>query len=239
MNSFLVISDLDGTLLGDEAALASFHHWHEQRHVDLQFVYSSGRSFDSIMGSIREHRLPTPVAIICEVGTEIRWIPSGERLVNWPNCPFWSADVVRSLLTEHPQLTLQPEEFQTRLKVSFFFHNASELDIEQIRTPLLRRGVEAEIIYSSDRDLDILPCGVNKGRAALHLAGVLGIPPERLILCGDSGNDASMMECGARGVIVGNAKRELKRLTGGHLYHAKGEFASGVMEGVEHWLKAS
>jgi mannosylfructose-6-phosphate phosphatase len=238
LTRFLIVTDLDGTLLGDEPALDAFRVWYADRRAQIDLAYSSGRSFESIALSMKEFSLPLPVAVICEVGTEIRCLPSAERLTNWPACPFWSAEVVRGLLATHPQLTLQPEEFQTRLKVSYFFHNASELDIEEIRGPLLQRGIEAEIVYSSDRDLDILPAGVNKGLAARHLAAALDIPIDRMIVCGDSGNDASMMCCGARGVIVANAQRELKQMTGDHLYHARGEFAAGVIEGIEHWLQA-
>lgn len=236
MSRLLVVSDLDGTLLGDDDALGAFQKWYASRSSLLALAYSSGRSFSSILESMRKFELPAPAAIISEVGTQIHTFPSGEPLSNWPASRFWSADVVKEVLKCLPKATPQLEEFQTRFKVSYFLHNAAERDLNQIHQSLKARSIEAEIIYSSDRDLDILPGGVNKGFAAIHLAEKLGFRANRTIVCGDSGNDASMMNPRCWGVIVANAQRELKSLTGEHLYHARASFAAGVVEGIEHWI---
>ena len=45
-----------------------------------------------------------------------------------------------------------------------------------------------------------------------------------------------MFEQGFRGIVVGNAHPELKALNGSDIYQAEGEFAWGVLEGLEHWL---
>jgi mannosylfructose-6-phosphate phosphatase len=256
LKRFLVVSDLDGTLLGDYAALRTFRDWFAQQGHLMQIAYSSGRSFASILQSMEAYRLPTPVAVIGEVGTVIRRFPCGTQLQEWPinaqiTSPRWSASLVREALGEFVsqadkrsqtdykieiEIELQPDEFQSEFKVSYFLHSAENGTLDHIRNRLNEWNLDAEIIYSSDRDLDILPAGVSKGAAALHLANQLGFGSDLLIACGDSGNDASMFATGCRSVIVANAQRELKSLSGAHIYHASSSFAAGVREGLEFWL---
>lgn len=128
-------------------------------------------------------------------------------------------------------------EFQTHYKVSYFLHDATDIDLDRICSLLLSRGIEAEIIYSSSRDLDILPSGVNKGTAAVRLMHSLGFSFQRTIVCGDSGNDASMLKAGCRSIVVANAQNELKNLKSNLIYHASAPYAAGVLEGLCHWLK--
>lgn len=237
MSHCLVISDLDGTLLGDPVALAAFREWRRCRGEQLLLAYSSGRSFDSILESIREHSLPDPVAIIGEVGTDIRLYPSGEPAPGWPiHPPHWSAARIAEALAEFPGLERQPEQFQSEFKISYYLHNADDEQLSAIQQRVNDAGQEAELVYSSSRDLDLLPKGVHKGSAADFLASRLGLARKQTIACGDSGNDAPMFRDGRRSVIVANALPELKSLQGPNVYHASRPFAAGVLEGLEYWL---
>ncbi|MGG2476586.1 HAD family hydrolase, partial [Rhizobium sp. BR5] len=68
-------------------------------------------------------------------------------------------------------------------------------------------------VYSSDRDLDILPKAADKGAALAWLCGQLRIGLDESVVAGDTGNDRAMFELnGIRGVIVGNALPELVSL---------------------------
>jgi sucrose-6F-phosphate phosphohydrolase len=238
MKPYLIVSDLDGTLLGDGPALQVLADWLRLRQSQLVLVYSSGRSHTSILNAIREFSLPEPIAIIGSVGTEIREFPSGERYVGWPAVePFgWSVGQVLAALACVPGLELQPVEFQSAYKVSYYLHNASDEDLQRIETQLRSFALSADIIYSSQRDLDVLPRGVNKGTAARHLARHRNISADRIIACGDSGNDASMFDGECRGVIVANALPELRALAGARIFRSSRCHAAGVLEGLCHWL---
>ncbi|MCI0361486.1 MAG: HAD family hydrolase, partial [Planctomycetaceae bacterium] len=214
----LVVSDLDGTLLGDDAALAQFARWYERARSRVALVYASGRFDASVRASVAATDLPEPDAIIGGVGTEIRCFRTGRELVDWPAVlptlapPHWDAAAVRRSLAEFPRLTLQPDEFQAGRKVSYFLMDATADELTAIDALLRHFHLACEIVYSSREHLDVLPRGINKGTAARQLADAWRIGADSVIVCGDTANDLALFQQGFRGVVVANAHDELKQL---------------------------
>ena len=233
----LLVSDLDGTLLGDDDALHRFADWREQNRDSVALAYASGRFYASVVESMRETALPEPDAIVGGVGTEIHDYPSGQEIPGWHDeiGQSWDAERVRQVLGSHPELELQPEKWQSDYKVSYFLEDADPAQLDALKRELTEHDIESKVIYSSNRDLDFLPARANKGSAAAYLAKHWGISPEKVIASGDSGNDHTLMEQGFRGVVVANAQPELKKVTGPHIYHAQNGYAAGVLEGIEYW----
>jgi sucrose-6F-phosphate phosphohydrolase len=131
---------------------------------------------------------------------------------------------------------MQPEKFQGEHKVSYYLTDASRSELAQIRSRLADAGVDADIVYSSQRDLDVLPAGIDKGSAAAFLAEYLEYEPEEVIVCGDSANDLAMFQHGFRGIVVGNAHDDLTDLRGPGVYISEFECAAGLLDGLNHWL---
>lgn len=69
--------------------------------------------------------------------------------------------------------------------------------------PELLEGVD--VTFSSGRYLEFMPHGVSKGSGLRQLAGLLGIPMEQTIACGDALNDLPMLEAAGIGVAAANA----------------------------------
>lgn len=235
--TILIVSDVDNTLLGEGAAIDAFSDWVAERADRVRLVYASGRFFPSVVESVKRHRLPLPDAIIGGVGTEIQLYPDGVELEEWSReqCHHWNPAEIRERLCDLPFLSPQPEEFQSRFKISYFLHDATEAQLADVKEALSDNWLRTELIYSSRRDLDIVPAGVNKGSAAAFLASVWKFAPERVVVCGDSGNDLPMFARGFRGVIVGNAHDDLKAAAGPQNYLSASTHAAGVVEGLDYW----
>jgi sucrose-6F-phosphate phosphohydrolase len=237
---WMVVSDLDGTLLGQTEATFRFRDWWSQSAVPRCLVYASGRSYESIVNSIHKFQLPTPDAIVADVGTDVRSYPSGVPLIEWSSkwWSTWDIENVSSLLDSQPDLELQPSECQTTFKRSYFLRNPNSDWISRTQSQLREQRLDADLIYSSNRDLDVLPAGANKGTAIEFLAQTWKIPRTRVVVAGDSGNDLSMFVQGFRGIVVGNAQSELSDVTGLNIYRSQHNFADGVIDGLNFWMNS-
>ncbi|HEV3137752.1 MAG TPA: HAD-IIB family hydrolase [Pirellulales bacterium] len=234
----LLVSDLDFTLLGDDRALEEFANWYETRRLVLRLVYASGRFYESIVESIRSTALPEPVAVIADVGTDIRWYESGASVTGWREqwTSCWDARRVRAELTRFSLLRLQAEAFQSDYKVSYFATNATDVLLRDVGRALQEASLSANLIYSSNRDLDVVPTGANKGTAAAFLARHWGLAEECVLVRGDSGNDMAMFSRSFRGIVIANAHPDLKALAGQNVFLSQFAYAHGVLDGVRHWL---
>ena len=233
----MVVSDLDGTLLGHPEATARFIRWWSQWKTPRRLVYASGRFFGSVVASIEETGIPAPDAIISDVGTDVRLYPSGASMIDWISrwWPTWQIDDVQAVLDSELKLEPQPSQFQSAYKRSYYVRNAQPGWLHKTQLRLRERRVAAELIYSSNRDLDVLPAGANKGTAVEFLAQKWKVPRTRVLVAGDSGNDLSMFLQGFRGIVVGNAQAELAGLFGPNIYRSPHPYADGVIDGLDFW----
>lgn len=97
--------------------------------------------------------------------------------------------------------------------------------------------MDINVVYSGEKFLDILPKWANKGNALSWLLKHLNLKPENVLVAGDSGNDNTMFALpGVRGIVVGNARRELYQMTK-HMdfFHAEQSYSEGVLEGLRFY----
>lgn len=231
----LLVTDLDGTLLGDDAALARFRSWLAPRRADLGLAYASGRHVASIRALVAADVLPPPDAVISAVGTEVHdrdWIAFpgwSERFVGW------DAERVREVLRPFRRLTLQPSEFQSPVKTSYEVDGLTAEDEATIGRTLADAGLPATVVHSGGRFVDILPAVAGKGRATRFLVDAWSIPPDHVLVFGDSGNDTELLTSGFRGTMVANAQPELRSAVAPEVYLSPKAFADGVIDGATHW----
>jgi sucrose-6F-phosphate phosphohydrolase len=202
----------------------------------FRLVYASGRFCASLRRSIAEKNLPRPDALIGGVGTEIE-LPQAP-LAGWPPLAGgWRSARVREALRPIDFLRPQPAELCSEFKISYYGEDLTAGQLAEISDRLEQAGVGASLIYSSHRDVDIVPRGVDKGSAAKRLARRWGIAPQRLVVAGDSGNDLSLFREAAHGIVVANACPELRALARGQgdarVFLARRPFAFGVVDGLE------
>jgi len=237
---FLFSTDIDGTIYnGPETALRFADFWSELKNGPEAplLVYNSGRSVDDVRQLITSKELPDPDFIIGGVGTEIFDFPSSRRMDEWGDDlqDAWSFDDVDQIVQSNADdIERQPEECQNPFKCSWYWNDKEQADLDAISRSLEAAGLQTQIVYSSARDLDILPAKANKGNAVVWLASRLGVLHNRIIVAGDSGNDSSMFSLeGGRGIVVANAEESLFAATEQlNPHHATLTCADGVIEGL-------
>lgn len=242
---FLLVTDLDNTLVGDKAALAQLNQHliqHRQAH-NTNIVYSTGRSLTSYQELKAQQDLLEPDALVASVGTEIYREGSAEPDLAWSDklAQGWDRDLVMAASAHFADLEPQPEAEQRPFKASYYLTQEAAVEVlPQLEALLKERNLDVKLVYSSGKDLDILPRHGDKGEAMVFLRQELGIPPTQTVVCGDSGNDCALFRNGEeRGIVVGNARPELLEWHHNHpsanRYLAEAHCAGGILEGLQYF----
>jgi sucrose-6-phosphatase len=222
---WLLVTDVDGTLIGDSAALGELLDAVDGR---VLVVLSSSRPVASVHRTLQE--FPggwEPHGIVGALGTEVEIEGRSDdswrrRFSGWDRAPV---DEVMRRLGYEPHAA----EFQTPVKASF---SVPRSDRAMVRRALDDAGIVGAIFTSGVSDFDVLAPGAGKGSAARHVAERLGFPEDRVATAGDALIDVDMLGFG-HGILVGNATEEaLEAVAGGPVYRAAAPYAAGVLEGL-------
>ncbi len=246
MTRFLLVTDLDGTLVGDDDALRQLDPFlaATKAHHGSRVVYSTGRSLTLYRELAAERGLPPPDALVTAVGTEIYFdIDAAVADTAWSGqlADGWDRQQVAAAAAGFAGLQAQPATEQRPYKVSYFVAaQAAAQILPGLQTALAARGQRTQLVYSGERHLDILPAGAGKGLAMQYLRRLWGFAAAQTVACGDSGNDIALFGVGQeRGIIVGNARPELLRWVrcnaDRRLYLARAQHAHGIIEGLRHF----
>ncbi|GMH38515.1 hypothetical protein BSKO_06399 [Bryopsis sp. KO-2023] len=259
----MVVSDLDGTMVGDDEATKAFKNfWQKQAVVrGSVLVYSTGRSLQSFQELLREkrHCLNVPDVLVSSVGTKI-YLNNGQG--EWQEDQGWVATLDRdwnlnavreaaySALAEAgtDNMHFRPPEEQNEHKVTCGV-NVSVLDkvVAHIQKALDANNAKAKLISSGMgewRYLDLVSNQAGKLESLDYVRKSYGFDKESTIACGDSGNDILMLSGKNRAIVVGNAQPDLKdwvetQLGNGdspsRLWVATKHEAYGILEGLQHF----
>ena len=265
---FLLCTDLDRTLLPNgaqpESPQARRRFARFVGHPAVTLAYVSGRHLALVQAAMSDFAIPAPDFAITDVGTKIYSRDGGWRV--WPDWeteigPDWAGydhAALEALFADLKDLRPQEDEKQNTHKLSYYLPLQADQDaLDRImRARLDKRGVRASLVWSIDEPagvglLDVLPARATKLHAIELLRERLGIPLERTLFAGDSGNDLPVMASEVPSVLVANASDEVRETAvaqaqaGGHgqaLYLAEGgllgmngNYSAGILEGVVHY----
>lgn len=233
-----LISDIDNTLLGDKHALKTLSHWLEANRSHLAFGIATGRPLESAVAILKKHQVNIPDVLVTSVGTEIHY---GKKLV--PDLGWaahiryqWRRDALAEALAKFPGLILQAPENQREFKLSYIAKPDDIPPISEIYEYLHDLKLHAQLVYSHEEFLDVLPIRASKGHAIRYLAYKWGLPLSNFLVAGDSGNDIEMLIGDTRAVVVGNYSPELAKLRDQEqIYFAENHYAAGIIEGLKHY----
>lgn len=234
----VLVSDIDNTLLGDKRALKQLTGWLKSHRSKLAFGIATGRSIESAVAILNKNQVKIPDVLITSVGSEIHY---GKNLVpdsGWANHIryMWRKDSLAEALSKFSGLKLQAPENQREFKLSYIAKPESMPPLNEIYEYLHELKLHAQLIYSHEEFLDVLPIRASKGHAIRYLAYKWGLPLENFFVAGDSGNDTEMLVGDTRAIVVGNHSPELAVLRDQqHIYFADGHYAAGIIEGLNHY----
>lgn len=233
--SFVLVTDIDDTLVGDEEALERLLAWRKGNAPRVAFGVATGRSFPRALEILAAWKVPLPDVLVTAVGTEIRFASDLKPDRAWESHirHGWRRDEVVRALSSVAGLKKQPEANDGPYKASWDVVPGRTVDLEAIRRLLHARGLAARLVFSQGKFLDVLPVRASKGLAVRFLALRLGLPLESFLVAGDSGNDLEMLVGDTMAVVVGNHKPELEELRGrDRVYFASAHYAGGILEGI-------
>ncbi|MCK5640417.1 MAG: HAD-IIB family hydrolase, partial [Gammaproteobacteria bacterium] len=191
----LVTCDIDNTLLGDDDGLIALVTQLKQAGNSVGFAVATGRHIGSASRVLRQNNIPIPDIFISSVGSEIHY---GKQLIKderWEQHINyrWEPELLRQAMKDTPGLRLQAKDSQRSHKISYLINTDKAPPIKNIKQNLRKLNLHANVIYSHQAYLDLLPIRASKGQAVRYLGDKWGLAPESLLVAGDSGNDIEML----------------------------------------------
>ena len=233
----LLITDIDNTLLGDKESLQELATL-INGNDNVAFGVASGRTVNSIVNILKKWKVPLPDISISSVGTEIYY---GKRLVrdkSWDKhiSYRWYPSKIKEIMETINGIRIQPASTQRTHKISYYM-NSKKAPTRELLLKILRNNkIYANVIYSHNKYIDILPIRASKGYAIRYISIKWGIPLDRILVAGDSGNDIEMLQGNTLAVVVGNYSDEIKHLKNEHrIYFSKEKFAKGILDGIKYY----
>jgi sucrose-phosphate synthase len=236
----ILVTDIDDTLLGGDAALDRFLAFYKKHRKELVFGVATGRTIESTQKTFQKYGIPMPDFAITSVGAEFYLGEVIECDKGWERhiSHRWNRDEIIKLLKGAKALTLQEAATQRPYKLSYY------VDSKRFRRADLERRLSkcksryTLIISGNGMFLDFLPYRASKGQAVRYFAFKWNIPLGHILVAGDSDSDREMLRGRMPAVVVANHKPELndlKRPRRPSLFFSTENHADGILDGLRHY----
>lgn len=232
-----LVSDLDLSMIGDQDSLQRLMALLRQ-HRRTAFIIATGRRLDEALKIMKRHGIHEPDILITSSGSEIFYAPKLTPDSQWARHidHMWTPHRVRHALQDVPGLKLQPRQYQSRFKVSYYI-DPQQISLEEVKTMLHREEQSVYVQMAFGQYLDILPLRASKGLALRYAANLWQLDLDRVLVAGGSGADEDMMRGNTLAVVVANRHHEELSQVGeqDNIYFAQRPHAAGILEAFDHY----
>ena len=234
-----LFTDLNGSLIGDDEALARLIDVIRPNRGHFLFGITTGLRLDATLRLLRRHAIPVPDFLVTSTGTSITYASKLVEDTAWSRRieRRWTPQSVRRVLADVPGLELRKRSQQSEFKISYTIDPELAPPPDEIAAMLFREDQSVNVIASHGRYLNVLPIRASKGLALRYLAARWQIPLERVLAIGGTAADESMMRGNTLAAVVDHGARgELAGLAGNEgIYFAEKRAAGGILEAMEHY----
>lgn len=237
----LGFTSLDNALLGNKKALESCLEFINNLPEKIAIGIATGRTLDSALKTIRRNKITIPPILITSVGTDIHYKRKDGQLIQdktWQKQLDyrWHPAEVKNLMKKLPGIKLQNKNMQRDFKISYLRDPEKGPSVAKIKKILRQHDLHVKVILADKQHLDILPMRASKGLAIRYLSLRWGIPLDRVLVVGDSGNDEEMLLGDTLAVVVGKHSPELDKLRDKpRIYFAESKNADSIIEGINYY----
>lgn len=233
-----LVSDIDDTLTGNLRSMRRLAALINKRD-DILFGIATGRTLQSAQEIIKECGLPDPTLLITSVGTRIHYnFGKCTEDKNWrQHIQFrWEPSEIRELLDQLNWLEPQETEAQAAEKISYYLSPQSPHAARDIKSLLRKHLLQARVVVSRNRCVDVLPIRASKGHALRYVGWRFGFEMSQFLTAGDAGNDIDMLRGNTRGIVVANHSEEVRVLRRSKdVFFSPLSNAAGVLDGLKHY----
>ncbi|MGL5640997.1 MAG: HAD family hydrolase [Paraclostridium sp.] len=264
MDIKLIVSDIDGTLIGtDENLKEEFHKLKDFiKNNNIPFTLATGRCYNEVKDFINEFEVELPIVVNNGAGT----VKDGDFIGG----TTMKASILRKAIECADELGMvivtsdgisdksyrhndyirnQIEKFgryEEIYRPSEDEWGSASIQKLLIIDPLPDGRVDSvlkhlepykdmlNIVKYNDRSVDIMPALTNKAQGVANIAKLLDIDVSQIMAIGDAKNDIEMINTVGVGVAVSNADSKLKEVAN---YVCDFPNAGGVLEAVKKFYK--
>jgi len=233
-----IVTDLDDTLLNDDAELSPYtlDVMKRAQKKGVRLIPASGRTSASMLRFMLELNTGLPY-IACNGGELVN--PDHTVMQSFDFTPEKAREIVHYLREHHFYTQCYRGNhfyYDVECDASVSYKNSSHMnghavsDLEafidfptpkilSVQTPeevarmyLVIQTVFPDVGFTISKPyfLEAQPEGISKGSALHRLAGLLGLSPEHTLVFGDSLNDVTMLQYAVHSVAMGNARDDVK-----------------------------